>query len=271
MKGAALVVLVVLAGCQASGDDGFKPIGSGPSPPGGDGSGTPPGDGGVVDSSTGDGGAGGVTLTGRVCLLTDLRQIGQLAKCASTGVGGLTVSFGVGPASTAGTRTTTTAANGAFTLNAQLGSGYLWHVTGPITGANAIRPSVMRFGTTNVIPVMVKATYDALAEGNQIPFGDTDGSLVVHTVRRAAVVTGVVASSAVSTNPTLYDTANANVWVESDGTGAFGISWLAGINTPVVGGVATVSLQDGAKLTSVSLPVEDSSITYEIVDLPPAQ
>src|ERR1044071_9473062 len=61
-----------------------------------------------------------VTLAGRVCIALDIRS--PLANCATTGAGGITV--------TLGTKTATTLADGAFTIEKPSGSTLTWRATG---------------------------------------------------------------------------------------------------------------------------------------------
>ena len=88
MKCATLVVL--LAACQAGASDDFpsRPSGGGPVHIG-----TGSRDAGVGDGGSDGGldGDGGVSIAGRACLLTNLRD---LTVCKTTGAGGLTVSLG---------------------------------------------------------------------------------------------------------------------------------------------------------------------------------
>jgi hypothetical protein len=253
-------VLLWLAACQAGAGDDYPPGGGGGGPIA-VGSGGNHSDGGVGD--------GGGRLTGRVCLIADLRRVGDATACAATGAGGLNVALGIGPSTTAGTRTATTQDDGGFAIDAPMGAGFTWHVTGPVTGTKVIAPSVMLFGTSNTIPVIAAARYSDLVSENGALISDLEGSIVVRVVHRAAAVSAIVASSQAATNPTFYDAAaSADVWTTTS-TGGFGVAWLPGVTVPAQASPVAVALsQQGTVVASASLPVENQAITFAIQELP---
>jgi hypothetical protein len=251
-----LALLVLVAACHSNAGDDY-PIG-----PGGDGPsvGSHPGGGGAGDGGTGDGGAGdgdaGAPLQGRVCLLTDLRQIGNLARCATTGAGGLSV--------TLGTRSATTAGDGRFTIFAPLGAGFTWHVT----GLNAITRSAMPFGTDNTIPAISETRYNDLVLLNGAEVTDLQGSIVVRVVSGAAAVPGITAATNDATGATLYDSpSSAENWAPN-ATDAAGIAWLPGVNVPVPARPVSVVLKQlTTTVATLSVAVEDQTITFVTQDL----
>jgi hypothetical protein len=260
MKRALLVAL--LAACQAGASDGY------PSRPGG----TGPilvGPGTTRDAGIGDGGLGdavdgdaGVSITGRVCLISDMRK---LTTCKDTGAAGLTVSLGTGQG--------TTSADGTFRLVAPLGAGFTWHVTG-----GQIITSVMPFGTDNTIPVLIDATYNDLLVNNDNPLLDEDhGSVVVRVVSGTAAVAGVTATvSPAADSLTYYDNGAPNsstVW-NTNATQAFGVVWVpnAPLPTTQLPGPTTIKLTrvDGAtvRTANATATVESRSITFVTQTLP---
>lgn len=274
MKRAWLVL--VLASCSASGGDDGYPIGNGGMPPiNNDGSGGTK-DGGVGD---GDGGVtdGGVPLKGRVCLLNDLRKLGDATACEKTGVGDLTVSFGMGLPTSAGTRTTKTAADGSFSLVAPVGAGYVWHVA-PGKGTVPIIASMMQYGTDNTIPVYRDAAFRDLAAGNGSALATNDASLVMRVVRGTKGVTQLVATTVGNNQPVLYDSGangNAQVW-DNDATDSFGIAWIPAYTVdPNPSATTTVGLKVDGTATVVmqprSFPLEPATVTFATIELPPTQ
>jgi hypothetical protein len=256
-----LVVLVLLAACNSGAGNDF-PIG-----PGGGGGiiigGTSPPGGGSGDAGVGDGGDGdaGIPTSGRVCLLTDLRRIGDPAACSMTGADDLVVALGG--------HTATTAVDGTFTILAPLGSGLSWQVTGGAhTPTNLITPSVMPFGTDNTIPAIVATQYLDLLHGNGSVLSDLQGSIFVRVVNGVTGVASVTATSPDATDPTLYDGAvNGTSWGQNL-TGKFGIVWLPAVSIPVPAGPTKVTLVTQAvTLATASVTVEDQAITFLTQDV----
>jgi hypothetical protein len=260
MKLAVLVVMLVAA-CQAGGSGGGGddyPVG-----PGGGGQ-TPIGGGGRTDAGTGDGGTdagdGGVALTGRVCLLGDLRSIGTLASCKATGARGLLV--------TLGTRSATTADDGSFVISVPPGGGFSWHVTSGNT--ERIEPSVMAFGSDATIPAITVTDYLELLNTNTMTLLDQQGSILVRVLKGGAPlagVTGVLLGSAVA-NETHYDTNSAAIWGTAQTAGA-GMVWFAGVplaNTPPTQVQVKLTVQ-GASVTQ-TVPVENQAITFVTAEFP---
>ncbi|HEU4728751.1 MAG TPA: hypothetical protein VFT22_12695 [Kofleriaceae bacterium] len=252
----AMLLALALAACKASGGSA--------------------GGGGGIDAGTADG-ASGLVLHGRVCLLRDPADMGNSSACVPAAAGGLTVTLGTGASTTPGTRTTTTAADGSFTISAPMGAGFTWHVFGG-SGANVILRSAMPFGTDNTIPVITESDYATLQGSNDVMVTDLQGSIFLRVVRGATPVAQVTASSSPDTlGLARYDpgrnpggTINL-VWNEDPvGTGARGVVWFAGV--PLIGTVPTSTLvtltQQGARLATPTAIVEDQTITFVTVELP---
>jgi hypothetical protein len=230
-------LLVVLAACQAAGED--RPV-----LPGGDDdeSVTPGGrDAGIGDASQGDGSA----ILGRVCLLSDLRD---LAGCAVTGASGLTV--------TLGNQTAITAADGTFIMPAPSGSTLVWRVTG--TG---VVPSRMAFSAVPVIPVMPDSLYNDLTLANGVIINAGQGAVVVRLVTpQGADVPGATGNIVTATYPAFYDGNSASLWNQSS-TGTQGVIWIPGVPA----GSANLGLAVGGATTTLPTTVDDGGITFLIV------
>jgi hypothetical protein len=243
-------VLLLLVACQATEKD--YPVG-----PGGGGGpiGMAPGvvDGGVTDGADGD---AGLQLTGKVCLLVDLRDF---TRCNDRLARGLRV--------TLGSRTATTTDNGVFTIAAPRGAGFTWHVESD-TVDDIVR-TAMPFGTDNTIPVIDFETYRDLLVDNVAAVGPLQGSVVVRVVRGATGVAGVTGAMA-GQDIVLYDSNSVDIWNSGTvGTGGFGAVWIPGIELPVPAGALNVRLTPPGGATAVDVPVviEDETITFVTTDL----
>jgi hypothetical protein len=232
-------ILIALAACkQGTGDD--YPIN-----PGGDDIGDfhPPIDASSSDQSLGDGSA---MLTGRVCLLADLRAPNA---CANTGAGNITVQLG--------TVTTLTADDGMFSLIPPSGTNLTWRA-----GAADLVTSVVPLSASNILPIITADSYDDLLTTNGVILNSGQGSVVLFV--RDAV--GALSGAAVALAPTAtylpkHDTANKSVWVDGN-TGPAGVSWTAGANAGAVN--VTVTPPSGTA-QQFTLPIADGAITYTTV------
>ena len=254
-----LAVLVLLAACRTGMED--YPYGTGGDPPKGHGSNGDAVDAGVDDSGDGGDGDAGAQITGRVCLINDLRLAGVTAGCATTGVDKLSLVVSLG------TRTASPTADGSFSIGAPQGAGFTWHVSGP---ANTIVRSAMPFGTSNVIPVIRDARYIDLLQINGAQINELEGSVVMRVVRGTTVVVGVTALSLDATNATsgsLYDSTDIDDWATVS-TGTFGMVWIPSIPIPVPARPVTVQLSDQTGLVaSPTATLEDQTITFLTQDL----
>ncbi len=234
----ALVACVLLAGCQPEPKD-FPPLGGGGGGPGG---------------GAGGGGADAATdalqnpLTGRVCLITDLRQLGD---CATTGADGLTVTLGSYEA--------VTEDDGTFIIEGSQGTSVAWRITGP-----NIVTSVQGLSIVHQIPAIRSSRYADLLLDNGIILNPGEGSIVVEVLENNAPRSGALAS----TNPqasfaTRYDGNSALVW-DQDQTGLFGIAWLPGVDAGA--SLLTIDPAAGANVDT-TITVEDGAITFVRVSL----
>ena len=237
-------LLVVLVACKSSdGDDGEFPV----LPGGGNG-----GAGTVLDAGlppdTADPDAG-TQLTGRVCLVSDLRA---LTTCAATGAGNITV--------TLGTRTATTMDDGRFTIATPVSTNLVWRASGA-----GIVSSVMAFGTTTSIPAIGIRDFNDLMNANSVVQQADEGAVVARIVRNGTPQTGATAASTpLAQFPTKYDGATPLAWTEL-ATGAAGTAWLPGV--PI--GTATIAVTPASGTAAdVDVRVEDQAITYVTIDLP---
>ena len=230
--------LAVAACKQGTGDD--YPIN-----PGGDDTGNfhPPVDGAASDQALGDGGA---MITGRVCLIADLRQP---TVCAATGAQDITVVLG--------SVSTMTADDGSFSLISPGGTNLVWRV-----GATDLVTSVVPFSSSNILPVITGTYFDDMLSTNGVILNSGEGSVVLF-VRDSA---GPLAGAAVALTPTatylpMHDGANKSVWVTGN-TGVAGVSWTPGATAGSVG----ISVTPPAGTAQVfSLPVVSGAITYTTV------
>ena len=232
-------ILIALAACkQGAGDD--YPIN-----PGGDDNGNfhPQADAPAADQALGDGSG---MLTGRVCVLADLRQP---TMCAGTGAGNITV--------TLGTAMATTADDGMFSLVSPGGTNLSW----TIVGADVVT-SVVPLSTSNILPAITATYYDDMLTANGVIINSGEGSLVLF-VRDA---TGALPGAAVTLTPTatflpMHDTSNKSVWSQGN-TGPAGVSWTPGATA---GSVSVRVSPPAGTAQQVSLPIVDGAITYTTI------
>lgn len=238
---------VVLAACHGGGDD--YPIQTG-----GDDTtiGDPHRDAAVLD---GNDAAGGDTITGRACLLVDLRDP---VTCAVTGAGGMVVTLGSSMA--------VTEIDGRFVMPTPPGTNLVWHVSG-----TDMVPSVMPLGAVPQIPVISVAAYQDALDSTGVLLAPGEASVFLHVVHGAANVPNATAT-ATPTPSTIpyYDGATSTTWNASK-TGAAGMVWIAGVDPvvgPAPGQVAiTVSSTLGTPQT-IALPLEADAITYGTLAIP---
>jgi hypothetical protein len=246
-----LALLVLVAACRASADD--YPIG-----PGAEGSGqSGGGDAGTSDARDAAEGDAGVQITGRVCLVTDLRN--PTACADNQVVRNITVSIGT-------TRTAIPNQRGDFTISAPLGP-FTWRVTG-----RDVITSVVPFGADTRLPVISDVLYTELLSANDVTRTDLQTSVVVRVVNGVMAVANVRAASVPAT-PDLarYDDEDSLLDWRSDqlGTGPAGVAWLPDIplasDTSIA---ATVNLTPPVgTAVSTQVPVENQAITFVTTEL----
>jgi hypothetical protein len=238
MRIAALLLLLV--GCKDDGRD--YPIITG----GDDHPINPMVDGRPADGIVGD----GSMLTGRVCVVTDLRT--PTAGCEPTGVADITVRLG--------TETAMTADDGSFMLLPPSGTNLVWH----LSGTNLVS-SVIPLTTSTILPMIRDQAYLDLQGGNSVIVNSGEGSVFMY-VRQAGLpledATTVVSPTA--SFLTLGDRANATVWVQG-GTGPLGVAWTPGI----VAGTASFTVTPPVGSAAlIAVPVEDGAITFATLVIP---
>jgi hypothetical protein len=235
-------LLGLLVACKSSGDGDDFPI----HPNGGGTSGeqldaTTP-----IDAFDPD---AGTQLTGRVCVVSDLRV---LTACAATGAGNITV--------TLGTRSATTMDDGRFTIATPSGSNLVWRASGA-----AIVSSVVAFGPVHAIPAIGVEDFNDLMNANSVVLQADEGSIVARIVKAGMPQSGATAATIPAAQfPTKYDGPTATAWTELS-TAAAGTAWVPGVPIGATTITATPASGTGA---SVDVRVEDQAITYVTIDLP---
>lgn len=246
----AYAVLGILAAC---GDEtNMFPVGGGGGTDGGfGGDGNRPVDARLVDAKVVDANIIPVdanVFQGRVCLLTDARQ---LHNCASTGASGLTVRLG--------TASAVTQADGTFFIAGQSEGNLVWRVTGPNIKSSY---EVLR---DYQIPAMTTTMFTSLRTANNVMEVPGEGSIILEVTRDAVGVSGATASS----NPPafylpFYDNpSSATIWNRGF-TGAEGAVWIPGQDV----GTASLTITSGAAQQQLTVPVFDDGITFANVIIP---
>ncbi len=215
------------------------------------------------DAGTGDGGDGGasVTVTGRVCILKDLRRP---TLCDDTKDASHLVL-------TLGTRTVVTLPpRGDFSFAAALGSDLTWHVRGAVV--DQIIPSVMAYGTDNTIPVIETGLYTDLLNTVSVELADQQGSIVVRVLSGGTPAAGVTATTTrpTSNGDTFYDGSTPINWATNTTTGPFGVVWFPGVplaNTPPTQAQIGLSVLGGPPPVTTTATVENLSITFVTRDI----
>lgn len=249
MKLAVLVILLAAA-CRADSDD--HPV----IPGGGGGGGGNPDAGATGDAGDAGDGDAGVQVTGRVCIITDLRHPTTCDDTANAER--LTVAIGT-------TRTAKPNAHGDFTIGAPLGQ-FTWRVS----GLNFIT-SVIPFGAQTTLPIISDVLYNELLAANHVTLIDQEGSVVVRVLNGVTAVQNVTAvSNPATTDLALYDDSSLLDW-RSDllGTGPAGVVWLPDLPLAARPSTqATITLTPPAgSPTSLTATVENQAITFVTTDL----
>lgn len=219
---------------------------------GGSGSGGTAGDAGVV----GGGDDAGVLVTGRVCIVQDLRT--PIACDTTRDASSVKVTLGTRTPAAAPAKT------GEFTILAPLGTDLVWHAT----GLNFV-PSVMPFGTDNTIPIVPDTLYTEMQSMNSVTIlAETQGSVLARVVSGVSPVANVAATSTlVSDNAIpLYDTKDGLIWSVTGPTLANGTIWFPGVNVTTTAARITFTPQGGTPVTA-PVNVEDQAITFITQDI----
>jgi hypothetical protein len=237
MRSVPICVLLAVACSPASTD---YPVGVGPGGGGG-------GGGGHADSGVGSGsGSGSGSITGRVCLLTDVRDF---SSCATTGADGITVAL-------SGVAAVTTIADGTFVIERPSGSDPVWSLTG-----TAIVPSTIGFGASTTIPAISTDAFTTLADNNGVVVDPAQGSILGEILAGSdAAVLATVTTTSPGEYPTFYSSATDTFDWPGTLTDTFGTFWMAGM-TP--GSAAMTFMADGGlPETGPTLSVGSGSVTF---------
>jgi hypothetical protein len=235
---ASASLLAALAGCHE--DVEMFPIG-----PGGFGTG-----GGTTPDAAigGDGGDGGSTISGRVCLISDARNP---TTCASSGAEDLTV--------TLGSATATTAADGSFTIASATGTGLVWRVTGA-----AIQASAMQVSTVATIPVISALLYEDMVTTNNVVGSAGTGAIIARFTTNDSGVSGLIAATSPDPEGQIfYDGTSATVW-DVTATSTFGAIWVPGL----AAGATTLTVGGAADSSITGIPVYADTITFVLAEIP---
>ncbi len=232
-----------MAGCTSADD---LPV------EGGGGGGTPIDRGQAIVISHGAGGTSAINVEGRVCLISDPRD---LALCSNTAESGIIVSLG--------TATTVTLPNGQFVLPAPPGSNLSFVVSGP-----NITPTTMPLTSTNTIPVLPLSLFQDLMAANGVVLQSGTGSILASVVdRTGAPVAGVSATSVpTSAFGPFFDGTTPTQWTLNQ-TGQAGVVLFPGVTV----GPATLTFSDlgsGTETTVGGVQVVDGGLTIEEAVLP---
>jgi hypothetical protein len=253
-----LAMLLALAACHAgAGGDDFPVVGGGGGPIAGGGGGIV-GDAGDGDAADGD---AGIPVSGRVCVLKDLRQptLCDDTKDASQ----LVLTLGTRPP-------VTLSKLGEFSISAALGTDLTWHVSGAV--GDKIVPTVMAYGTETIIPVISTLLYNDFLGSIGVVLVDQQGSIVVRAVSGVDPAVGVKATTTVPTTSgeTFYDGSTPTNWIADTATGAFGIVWFADVplaNKPPTTALIGLGVPGGSLPVTVSANVENAAITFVTQDI----
>lgn len=238
----AACTALILAACHAGSDDSFPIITGG----GDDGVSRVPDAGGLIDAS----GDGATSITGRVCIVFDPRN---LTSCSTGDASGITV--------TLGSSTTMTALDGSFTIAIPTGSNLVWTAT-----AADLVPTVMPLGTVHLVPIMTLTRYSEMLLDHGVVLQAGDGSVFARVISGNAPIAGAVATvNPPSIYGPLYDGVSSIVW-DQDATGAGGVVWIP----DALQGTALLSVTAPAVPMAevVSLPVTEGAITFATVAIP---
>jgi hypothetical protein len=199
---------------------------------------------------------GGARVLGRVCVASDLRAM----ACSTGGAGGFTVA--------AGTVSTQTAADGTFELTAPTTTDATFTVTsaGPAGGIRLV-PTSSAFSTNVIVPAIDADVFARMLSSNGILLDDGTGTVIARVTRNGVPVSGVTASSSV-TSPfgPFFDGTSADVF-GLDGTGAFGTVIFPGLTAGttdltfdhVLGGLETTV--NGVQVRNGGITVIDADLT----------
>jgi hypothetical protein len=158
-----------------------------------------------------------------------------------------------------GNQSTTTAADGSFSIVADPASTPVWRVT----GTNVVS-SYSPLGNYYV-PALSTAGHDAFLTANpavtEVP---GEGSVIAIELRNGSGVPAVTTTSVpTALNGPYYSASTA--WAQDVGTDAQGVAWIDGIN---VGTASISSTLNTTTITTPNVPVYDGGLTFIQVVFP---
>jgi hypothetical protein len=236
---AALALLAPLGACKEAPEENF------PISPGG-GSGT----GGQFTPDAAVTGDGGMTITGRVCLLIIDPQ--TLMTCAANGAGNITV--------TLGTSTALTADDGSFTIVRPADTtGLTWFVSG-----GGVQRSALAFGTLTTLPAIDANEYEIMLASINTIVGTGNGSIIMRVASGGFPVQGATVAISTAQSGIFYDGPSDVEW-QTLATGPAGVAWAPSVTAGTASAVITV----GATQTNVTgIQVFPDTVTFTFPVLP---
>lgn len=231
--GLGLVVALAAGGCTAEDDWVVRP------PGGGTGSGSNGGRDGGVDGAS--------EVTGRLCVVVDLRAPDACARDAA----GVRIAVRGGP-------TVTTGAGGAFSLPAASAA----RLVDIAAGSTTLVPGIARVlaGEAPALRVAdAPAFADVLAAVGVPGLGGLGGVVVYVDDAAGDPLAGVVFDNLGTIYAPLYDDGAATRWRTNGGTGADGVALLLGAP---VGEAVMVTATAGGQPIRLSVPIAADALTF---------
>jgi hypothetical protein len=203
----ALLGLILFAGCATDPpSDEDYPVQAG---------------GGTVAGDTGLSSGGGTGTKYQVCVVTDPRD---LHSCMTTGVGGLRVELG---GKVGGTYN-----DGSVFMDASVGMGNHFKVTGMLPDGTQVVPAILPFGFGGFgIPVITVPMYEQMMTANGVQWRAGEAAIMAAATMGGAPAVGATGRTLpLSTYPVFYDGASPTAWTQT-ATGSFGTVWAPGVPT----------------------------------------
>lgn len=166
---------------------------------------------------------GGQAVIGRVCIASDLRDLGT---CSSDSAGGLTVQLG--------TMETTTAADGSFSFPTPTETVTAFSVSG--TGGSGLQvvPTTSPFALNAFVPAIDADLYARMLSSNGIRLDSSQGSILASVTRDGLPASGIsVTSQPASAFGPFYDASSPVVW-GLGGTTTRGVVLVPGLTAGMV-------------------------------------
>lgn len=241
MKHLACIALAVATGC--AGDDDYPIVTQGPPP--------------VIAGDDVE----VMTFAGRVCRSDDLRE---LSTCTQAGTGGLAVTL----STTQSVETTTTAADGSFTLPVPTGTNPIIEVSGPgvVPTATPLPTSATVLGP-GTIQVVDADLYARMLTSNGVSRVEGTGAILTTVTRDGVPATGITVATAPGTDfGPFYDASSPVTW-GLGGTATRGVIWVPGLTAGMVD-LAFESVLGGLETTVAGVQVRNGGVTILDTVLP---